>query len=314
MGRRRARPPARHVRVRHLGPRFARAVLRPRLLRHQAVLLHAAKRPLHLRFRDQVHPRASGLHARAQPRSARAVPVLPVQRPSRDVLQGHLQAGSRALHDRACRRVHHRAPLLASRVQLRCAAQPSGYRRGHRRSSARQRALPQRGRRRGRQLPVLGHRLQLHGGLPGQGKPRHQNVHRGIRLLQERRRQQRRGRRRHDARRDFVGSRARRRAAHRQHQQVHRRGRVLGKPASCAVAHGRAVRRPLRRGTVLRGPDRGNAGQGGAFRRRRRRVLRRLPHLPNAVLQRQAFLGPEGPAARRLRRHAQAGHPRRELP
>ena len=72
-------------------------------------------------------------------------------------------------------------------------------------ASARQRALPQRGRRRGRQLPVLGHRLQLHGGLPGQGKPRHQNVHRGIRLLQERRRQQRRGRRRHDARRDLRG-------------------------------------------------------------------------------------------------------------
>ena len=50
-------------------------------------------------------------------------------------------------------------------------------------------------------------------------------------------------------------------------------------------------------------------GEGRAVRRGRRRVLRRLPHLPNAVLQRQAVLGPEEPAARRLQRHAQAGHP-----
>ena len=38
-----ARPPARHVRVRHLGCEQAGAVLRPRFLRHQTVLLHRRK-------------------------------------------------------------------------------------------------------------------------------------------------------------------------------------------------------------------------------------------------------------------------------
>ena len=75
---------------------------------------------------------------------------------------------------------------------------------------------------------------------------------------------------------------------------------------ACLVCSGTWTSRPptLRRGAVLRGPDRGKEGQGGAFRRRRRRVLRRLPHLPDAVRQREAVLGPEEPAARRLQRHA----------
>ncbi len=55
-------------------------------------------------------------------------------------------------------------------------------------------------------------------------------------------------------------------------------------------------------------------GEGGALRRGRRRVLRRLPHLPDAVREREAVLGAEGPAQGRVEGGSGAGGARRELP
>ena len=239
-----------------------------------------------------MHPGAPRLRTRAQRGGAGAVPVLPVLGAARDVLQGHLQAGARALHDRARRRHDGNRALLAPHVRLRPEPQPRGHREGHRRRYARKRALPQRGRRGGGLVLVVRHRFQLHGRMPGEGECRV------------------RGR----ARRDLLGARAGRRTAYREQLQAHRRRGVLGKPAPRAVAHGRAVRRPERRGTVLRRPGGREEGEGRAVRRGRRRVLRRLPHLPDAVRQREAVLGAEGPAARRVEGGSRAGRARRELP
>ena len=123
MGRGRARQAPRHVRVRRVGSRGARAVLRARFLRDQAVLLHRAagrrrRAALHLRIRGQEHPGAPRLSARAQRGGARAVPVLPVQPPGRDVLQGDLQAARRPLAAGARRRLARDAALLAPRLPL----------------------------------------------------------------------------------------------------------------------------------------------------------------------------------------------------
>ena len=249
-----------------------------------------------------MHPGAPRLRARAQRGGAGAVPVLPVLGAARDVLQGHLQARARTLHDRARRRHDGNRALLAPHVRLRPEPQPRGHREGHRRRHARKRALPQRGRRGGGLVLVVRHRFQLHGRMPGEGESRHQDVHRGLRRV--------RGR----ARRDLLGARAGRRTAYREQLQAHRRRGVLGKPAPRAVAHGRAVRRPERRGAVLRRPGGREEGEGRAVRRGRRRVLRRLPHLPDAVRQREAVLGAEGPAARRVEGGSRAGRARRELP
>ena len=61
------------------------------------VLLHGARRPVHLRVGDQVDPRAPGLRARAQRGGARPIPVLPVLGAARDVLQRRVQVASRPL-------------------------------------------------------------------------------------------------------------------------------------------------------------------------------------------------------------------------
>ena len=162
LGRGRARPIARHVR-RHLEPRDPRALLRDFF---GIVFYSPSARALSI-FASEIksileHP----AYERAQRGRPGRISLLPVLGPARNLLQGRLQAAAGPLPARACRRHHQRAPLLAPQFTLSTAIAAKDAvdnRRGH----ARERALPQRGRR-GRF--VERHRLELPGGLPGEGE------------------------------------------------------------------------------------------------------------------------------------------------
>ena len=97
VGRGRAQAAARHVRLRDLGYEDPHPVRRPRPLRHQAVLLCADERHVHVRLGDQGTAAAPRLRQGTQRGRAQAVYDVPVPGDSRDLLQGRVQAARGAL-------------------------------------------------------------------------------------------------------------------------------------------------------------------------------------------------------------------------
>ena len=264
-GRAAARPARRHVRVRAVGSRAARALPRARSPRRQAALLRVARRRARVRLGAEGAAPVSRAAARARPRRARALPRMPV----------HPRAAQRlSRRSASCRPGHWlsvRDGALATGEFWRPSYVPKHELRGsgrRRRSSTRELA------RSVESMLVADVPLGafVSGGVDSgrRRRARHAHLRPRARHVQPR---LHRPRRRQRARRGGA-----RRAAHRQPPSLPdagaRRRAARARPLGRRVR--RAVRRPGRAADDAARRIRAARGDRRADRRRRRRGVRRL--------------------------------------
>ena len=306
LGSRRGPPPARHVRVPDLGHPRARAVRRPRPVRHQAPLRlrRAARRGVRQREEEPARAGEEPRRAdhRARPDRAAALPAAAVRAGA--ALAAPLDPPRRVgdeLH-RLPRRADVDGALLRPDVR-----REAGRRRGPRarrdhRGPARLGGQAHARRRHRGRVPLRGHRLDGHRRARQGAQPGPHHLHHGLRargLLRGRRRPR-------------VG-RGDRRAPRRPHR--HRPGDD-GRAAAHRLVPRRPGGRPRAGAPVVRGARGPQARQGRALRRGRRRAVRRLHDLQGAALARAVREAARGGAqARRVavgeaaRRDARQGPP-----
>ena len=273
---------------------------------------------VHLRFRDQVHPRASGLHARAQPRKRSSSTCASSSAP----LPETFFKGIFKLAPAHCMTVHADGSITERRywrpdVQLRCAAQPS-------RIPSRPSTKPVRDSVRYHNVADVEVGSFLSSGIDSsymaaclaKENPDIKTFTVGFDCYKNAAANNAEGA--GGMMRDEISW------AHELADELHIANDSTSTSArtstgrACLVCSGTWTSRPPTPPPwhcTSWTRSAANAGQGGAFRRGRRRVLRRLPHLPDAVRQRRSCPGPRRACcAAPRRRHAQAGRPRRELP
>ena len=297
MGRGLPDAPARHVRVRALGRAGGHALLRPRPLRDQAVLLHGRRRRPLLRLRDQG---AAALPAgdRDRPGGVQGLPLVPVLPRRQDAVQGDPRAAARPLPPRP-RRAGRDAALLGGLLRAGLRPHERLLRGADERADARVGRPPPARRRPGRRLRQRRLRLERRRHARGGGRirsscsaspasstpappttraryARELAAHDGFPLAEI-----------EIGPADFVENIQR---------VVYHLDYPVAGPGSFPAVHGLGAR--------------GQAAEGGARRPGRRRDLRRLHALPDRVL-RAVHQGRDRrhDARRQLRRHLRVDHP-----